>query len=93
MRSVPRARAYAQASGESSNPSISSTKQDFFSLSESFLPTAADVGLTCLKEVAATCPVLSFSSLTSCQLLNASRKLMYPGLPFRISMAGRNRPP
>ena len=74
--SVPRARAYAQARGESSNPSMSSTKQDFFSRSDNFLPTAALVGLTCLKEVAATMPVFSLISLTSCQLLNASRKLI-----------------
>ncbi len=30
-------------------------------------------------------PVFSLSSLTSCQLLNASKKLMYPGLPFKTS--------
>ena len=42
---------------------------------------AAPAGDTCLKEVAAGSPVASFSSLTSCQPLNASRKLIYPGLP------------
>ena len=74
--SVPRALAYAQATGLSSSPSISSTKHAFFSLSSSFLPSAAEVGLTCLKEVAEISPVASLSSRTSCQLLNASRKLM-----------------
>ena len=39
--------------GESSNPAISSTKQAFFSLSGRIFPTAAEVGETCLKEVAA----------------------------------------
>ncbi len=50
------------------------------------IPTAAPAGLTCLKEVAAGSPVASFNSLTSCQLLKASRKLMYPGRPFNTSI-------
>ena len=83
--SVPRALAYAQAIGLSSKPSMSSTKHAFFSLSPRGLPSAAEVGLTCLKEVAQHSPVASLSSFTSCQLLKASRKLIYPGLPFRIS--------
>ena len=84
--SVPLALAYAQASGLSSSPSISSTKQAFFNLSESFLPTAADVGLTCLNDVAQGSPVASFNSFTSCHELKASRKLIYPGLPHKISI-------
>ena len=35
-----------------------------------------------LEEVAAGSPVAFFNSLTSCQPLKASKKLMYPGLPF-----------
>ena len=64
---------------------MSSTKQDFFSAGERTFPTAADVGETCLKLVAATMPVASLISFTSCHELNASRKLIYPGLPFKIS--------
>ena len=63
--SVPLARAYAVAIGESSRPSISSTKQALFSTSSIFTATAAEVGLTCLKEVAAGSPTASFSSFTS----------------------------
>ena len=51
--SVPLALAYAVAMAESSSPSMSSTKQAFLSSSDIGTPTAADVGLTCLKEVAA----------------------------------------
>ena len=47
-------------------------------------PTAAPAGLTCLKEVTAGRPRAAFSSFTSCQLLKASRKLIYPGRPDRI---------
>ena len=50
------------------------------------MPTAADVGLTCLNDEAAGSPVASLISLTSCQLLNASRKLIYPGLPQSMSI-------
>ena len=39
-------------------------------------------GLTCLKEVAAASPRAAFSSLTSCQALRASHRLMKPGEPF-----------
>ena len=39
-------------------------------------------GLTCLKEVAAGAPHAVFSSLTSCQPLSASQRLMKPGEPF-----------
>lgn len=46
------------------------------------MPTATPAGLTCLKEVAAGRPVTSLSSLTNCQLLKASHKLMYPGEPL-----------
>ena len=38
--------------------------------------TAAPAGLTCLKEAAAGRPVAAFSSITSCQELKASKKLM-----------------
>ena len=38
------------------------------------------------KYAAAGIPVASLISLTSCQELKASRKLMYPGLPERISI-------
>ncbi len=76
IRSVPRARAYAVAMALSSRPSMSSTKQAFLSASLIGTPTAADVGLTCLNEVAAGMPVASLISLTSCQELKASRKLM-----------------
>ena len=34
-----------------------------------------------VKEVAAGSPVAFLRSRTSCQPLNASRKLIYPGLP------------
>ena len=47
------------------------------------IATAAPAGLTCLKEAAAGNPVASFNSFTNCQLLNASKKLIYPGLPFK----------
>ena len=49
-------------------------------------PTAAPAGDTCLKLAAAGRPVAAFSSFTSCQLLSASRKLMYPGRPLSTSM-------
>ena len=39
-------------------------------------------GDTCLNDVAAGSPVAFLSSLTNCHPLNASRKLIYPGLPF-----------
>ncbi len=54
--------------------------------------SAAPAGLTCLKEAAAGRPVASFSSFTSCQLLRASRKLMYPGRPFSTSIGQVARP-
>lgn len=54
----------------------------FTSISFNGKPKAAPAGLTCLKEVAAGRPVTSLSSLTSCQLLKASHKLMYPGEPL-----------
>ena len=41
---MPRALAYADACGESSSPSMSSTNAAFFRRSGSALPTAADVG-------------------------------------------------
>ena len=85
IRSVPRALAYAVAIGDSSRPAISSTKQAFLSLSLITLPTAADEGLTCLKEAAVALPVASFISLTSCHPFKASRRLIYPGLPFKTS--------
>ena len=91
IRSVPLALAYAQARGESSRPSMSLTKHIFFMSSSSLKPRAAEVGETCLNEVAQVIPVASFSSFTSCQLLNASRKLIYPGLPLSISI-GRSEP-
>ena len=49
-------------------------------------PTAAPAGETCLNEAAAGRPVASFSSLTNCQALKASRKLIYPGRPLITSM-------
>ena len=49
-------------------------------------PTAAPAGETCLNEAAAGNPVAAFSSFTNCQEFNASRKLMYPGRPFIISI-------
>ena len=58
----------------------------FFSFSGILMPTAAEVGLTCLKDVAAGIPKASLISFTSCQLLNASKKLIYPGLPLSISI-------
>ena len=63
--SVPLALAYAHAKGESSRPSMSSWKTAFFSSLESGMPTAAEVGLTCLKDVTAHIPSASFSSFTS----------------------------
>ena len=39
-------------------------------------PTAAPAGETCLKEAAAGRPVASFSSLTNCQLFNASNRFI-----------------
>ena len=66
----------AQARGLSSSSGTSSTKHAFFRFSGSTFPTAAEVGETCLKEVAALSPRASFSSFTSCQALNASRKLI-----------------
>ena len=89
--SVPRALAKAQARGESSRPAMSSTKQAFLSLPLMGMPTAADVGLTCLNDVAAGIPSACLSSRTSCQELKASRKFIYPGLPLSISM-GRSVP-
>ena len=47
-----------------------------YALALSGRPMAAPAGLTCLKEAAAAMPVASFSSLTSCQLLRASSRLM-----------------
>ena len=61
---------------------ICSTQQIFFSTSVSGKPTAAPAGETCLKEVAAGSPVAFFNSFTSCQPLNASKKLIQPGFPF-----------
>ena len=46
---------------------------------------AAPAGLTCLKDAAAGKPQAAFNSRTNCQLLKASRKLIYPGLPFKTS--------
>lgn len=46
------------------------------------MPKAAPAGLTCLNDVAAGRLVTSLSSLTNCQLLKASHKLMYPGEPL-----------
>ena len=63
--SVPLARAYAVAIRESSKPSMSSTKQAFLRTSSIFTATDAEVGLTCLNEVAAGSPIASFSSFTS----------------------------
>lgn len=48
-------------------------------------------GETCLNDVAAGSPVAALSSFTSCHPLNASRKLMYPGLPFK-TLTGRSLP-
>ena len=45
-------------------------------VSDSGIPTAAEVGLTCLNDVTAGRPRASLSSLTSCQLLKASKKLI-----------------
>ena len=44
-----------------------------------------------MKDAAAGRPVASFSSRTSCQEFRASRKLMYPGLPFS-TVRGRSDP-
>lgn len=51
------------------------------------MPKAAPAGLTCLKEVAAGRPVASVSSLTNCQLLKASHKLIYPGDPLTTEIS------
>ena len=40
------------------------------------MPTAAPDGLTCLNEAAAGRPIACFSSLTSCQELSASNRLI-----------------
>ena len=66
--------AYALASGESSPKS--STQYIFLRSSERGLPIAAPAGETCLNEAALGRPVASLSSLTSCQELNASRRLI-----------------
>lgn len=58
------------------------TNIQFTSTSFNGMPKATPAGLTCLKEVAAGRPVTSLSSLTNCQLLNASHKLIYPGDPL-----------
>jgi hypothetical protein len=67
---------YANAKGESSKPSISSTKQAFFNFSLIGSPNAADVGDTCLNDVEQGIANASFKSRTNCQLLNASKKLI-----------------
>ena len=58
-------------------------------MSDKGSPTAAPAGLTCLNEVAAGSPVASFNSLTSCQPLRASKRLINPGLPF-TTVIGRS---
>lgn len=55
------------------------------------MPKAAPAGLTCLNDVAAGRPVTSLSSLTNCQLLKASHKLMYPGEPLMTKIAIRHQ--
>ena len=89
--SVPLALAYAVPIAESSSPFMFSTKQACLSSLFIGMASAAEVGLTCLNDVAAGIPRMSFNSLTSCQLLKASRKLMNPGLPLTISI-GRSSP-
>lgn len=54
------------------------------------MPKAAPAGLTCLKDVAAGRSVTSLSSLTNCQLLKASHRLMYPGEPFITEISKTN---
>ena len=72
---VPRARAYAMASGLSWSFK-SATIHSWASLSLNVTPTAAPAGLTCLKDVAAGRPSTIFNSWTNCQPLRASSRLM-----------------
>ena len=74
--------------GVSNNePSIdrSSTLYALLRTSDIGIPKAAPAGETCLKDAAAGKPVADRSSLTSCQPLSASNKLMYPGRPDNTS--------
>ena len=73
-RSQPRARTYAWAMGLSSSPS--GTKHTWRSAAVKGFATAAPAGETCLKEAALGSPVAAFNSRTSCQELNASKRLM-----------------
>ena len=78
--------------GNRPGPARSSTKQAFFSFSGSGQAHGGGGGADVLEGGGrGTDPVASFSSCTNCQLLSASRKLMYPGLPQRIS-TGRSLP-
>ena len=79
--SAPLALTYAVARGESLV--FGEIKYISLSSSESGTAIAAPAGDTCLKEAAAGIFVVSFNSFTSCQAFKASRKLIYPALPFR----------
>ena len=79
--SAPLALTYAVARGES----FVFGEMKYISLSSSVkgMAMAAPAGETCLKEAAEGIFVVSFSSFTNCQAFKASRKLIYPALPFR----------
>ena len=72
---IPRARAYATASGLR-RCFKSLTMQRRASLSLRGTATAAPAGLTCLNDVAAGRPSTCFNSDTNCQPLSASSRLM-----------------
>ncbi len=83
MRSAPRARAYATASGERS--AMSSTNSALASAPESGEVTAAPAGLTCLNDAAAGRSRAWRNSFTRAQAFIASHMLMKPGAPERTS--------